>query len=156
MIRATHTVRVAVPAEAAFDVIGVNVYANHPRWEPEVLEIRPLSTGPVGLGSEAVMVRKDGRQISETVYRVTAFDPGRRIAFEHDSSQLGFALTLTIEPEGPDAASIRSDVQMQPLGALRLMAPLMRLGAPRRTTRITNQMGRVVEQVSRAGAPARS
>lgn len=31
-------------AEDAFDVIGINVYDNHPRWEPEALACRLLNS----------------------------------------------------------------------------------------------------------------
>lgn len=34
-----------------FDVIGTRCYENHPRWEREVVEVRPLTDGPIGLGS---------------------------------------------------------------------------------------------------------
>lgn len=38
--------RVTRSAEDAFDVIGINVYDNHPRWAPEVVEIRRISHAP--------------------------------------------------------------------------------------------------------------
>ena len=75
--------RVTRSAEDAFDVIGINVYDNHPRWEPEVVEIRRISHGPVGVGSRAVMVRRDYGRRREVLYEVTEFDPPRRIAFHH-------------------------------------------------------------------------
>lgn len=36
--------RVTHSAEDAFDVIGINVYDNHPRWEPEALACRLLNS----------------------------------------------------------------------------------------------------------------
>ena len=57
MITYTKTRRVERSAETAFDVIGTHVFENHPKWEAEVLEIRRLDQGAVGVGSRAVMVR---------------------------------------------------------------------------------------------------
>ena len=42
MISYTKTRRVQRSAATAFDVIGTHVFENHPKWEPEVLEIRRL------------------------------------------------------------------------------------------------------------------
>ncbi|HVW82318.1 MAG TPA: hypothetical protein VHB69_15405 [Mycobacteriales bacterium] len=43
-------------AAAAFDVIGTNIVANHPKWEKEVQSVRKLTPGPIGPGTRAVMV----------------------------------------------------------------------------------------------------
>jgi len=85
-------------AEDAFDVIGINVYDNHPRWEPEVVEIRRISHGPVGVGSRAVMVRRDYGRRSEVLYEVTEFDPPRRIAFHHPDAGVDFDVRFDLTP----------------------------------------------------------
>jgi len=152
MINADATVHVAVPAAATFDVIATHAYENHPKWEPEVLAIRPLEDGPIHLGSRAVMVRKGFPRPREVEYSVTELVPGRRIAFDHPDSAMDFRLSFDVLPDGSSASTVHVEVAAEPHGALRLMAPLMRLGFPRRTRRITEQMGRVVEQVAAAGA----
>jgi len=58
MAKYEETYRLKRTPAAVFDVIGTHCYENHPRWEPEVVEIRPMSPGPIGLGSRAVMVRE--------------------------------------------------------------------------------------------------
>ncbi len=60
MISYTKTRRVDRSAETAFDIIATHVFENHPKWEAEVLEIRRLDQGAVGVGSRAVMVRSEG------------------------------------------------------------------------------------------------
>jgi hypothetical protein len=93
---ATH--RVDRTPEGVFDVIGTNCYENHPRWEREVVEIRPLTPGPIGLGSRAIMIREEYGRRSETEHEVTAFEPGRRIAFRHPQSSMLFELAFDLRP----------------------------------------------------------
>lgn len=131
--------------ERTFDVIGTHVYENHPRWEAEVLEIRPLTPGPVRLGSRAVMVREERGRRSEAPYEVTAFEPGREIAFRHLDGPMGFTLRFTLAPAGDSATDLTVDVDMAPRGVLRLISPLIALQLPGRTDRITRQMVALVE-----------
>ena len=44
-----HTERVQRSAEHCFDVVIRHNRENHPRWEPEVLEIREVTGGPIRL-----------------------------------------------------------------------------------------------------------
>jgi hypothetical protein len=156
MISADATVRVAVPAPAAFDVIGTHVYENHPQWESEVLEIRPLEPGPIRVGSRAVMVRKAFPRPREVEYSVTELVPGRRIAFDHPDSAMHFRLSFDVRPEGSEASRVDVHVEAEPHGPLRLMTPLMRRMFPRRTQRITDEMARVIETVGVATPTPRS
>ncbi|MCA1830627.1 MAG: SRPBCC family protein [Actinomycetota bacterium] len=137
---------VAVTSAAVFDVIGTHVYENHPRWEREVIEIKPLAAGPIGAGSEAGMVRKDFLRRKEVVYRCTDFQAGRRIAFDHPGSSMGFKLAFDVEPLPDEGAEVRITVSAQPRGLARLFEPMMRKGFPKRTERIVDQMMRVIEE----------
>jgi hypothetical protein len=141
--RATYHVDRA-PAKV-FDVIGTNVCENHPRWEPEVVEIRPVTPGPVRLGSRAVMVRQEGRRRFETTYEVSAFDPDRAVAFHHLDGPMGFDLAFELAPAGHSGTTLTVDVRMSPRGLLKLATPLLALELPRRTDRISRQMIDLVE-----------
>ena len=141
-------------AETTFDFIGTNVYENHPRWEDEVLEIRPLSEGPVRVGSSAVMVRKGFPRPREVEYSVTELVPGRRIAFDHPDSAMHFHLSFDVVPAGATACDVHVHVEAVPHGPLRLMAPVMRRAFPARTRRISAQMVRVLEAETVAPATA--
>ncbi|WP_139418170.1 SRPBCC family protein [Agromyces laixinhei] len=150
MITYTKTRRIERSAEAAFDVIGTHVFDNHPKWEPEVLEIRRLDDGPVGVGSRAVMVRSERGRVSETEYSVTEFSPPTRIAFDHPGSSLGFALETSILPVTATSCDITTRVTMQPRGWVRLLTPLLRLGTPRRGDRLTASQAKVIERTASA------
>lgn len=145
MIRWSRTTTVHASADDAFDVIGTNVTVNHPRWEKEVLSIRTLTPGPIAVGTRAVMVRKEMGRVRESEYEVTEFVPGRRIAFVHPQDALDFRLRFDLMPIDDATCDLTVDVTAQPRGALRLLEPIMRLGFPKRSRRITDAMVDVIE-----------
>ena len=113
-------------AEETFDVIGTHVYDNHPRWEPEVLEIRRITPDPVGVGSRAIMVRREFGRTTEVEYVVTEFEPGRRIAAHHPDSALDFNISFDITPIDSDSCTLQVDVRAQPQGWFRIFEPSSR------------------------------
>jgi Polyketide cyclase / dehydrase and lipid transport len=139
------TYRIDRTPHQVFDVAGTNVYANHPRWESEVVEIRPITPLPVRAGSRAVMVREERGKRSETTYEVTTFEPDRAIAFRHDHPAMTFALRFELAPAGPSATDLTVDVRVELKGAFRLATPLFALQLPRRSDRIARQMVVLVE-----------
>lgn len=141
--RRTSTVRASVGE--AFDVIGTNVTSNHPRWEKEVQSIRTLTPGPIGVGTKAVMVRKEMGRVHESEYEVTEFVPGRSIAFRHPQDSIDFALRFELTPIDDAACELTVEVAARPKGVLRLLEPVMRFGFPRRSRRITDAMVAVIE-----------
>lgn len=149
MIRWQRTSLVQASADEAFDVIGTNVTANHPRWEKEVQAIRKLTPGPVGVGTRAVMTRKEMGRVRDTEYEVIEFLPGSSIAFHHPQDAMDFRLRFALTPVGAGTCEITVEVAAQPKGALRLLEPLMRLGFPRRSRRITDAMSAIVEATAR-------
>jgi hypothetical protein len=138
-------------AEDTFDVIGTHLYENHPKWEREVVEIRRISSGPVGVGSRAVMVRHEFGRTTETEYVITEFEPGRRIAAHHPDAALDFNISFEVTPIYSDSCTVRVEVRAQPRGWARILEPMMRLAMPKRGRRITSSMVDVVES-----APART
>jgi len=68
--------------EDIFHFIGERFFTNYPRWSPEVRELKPISPGPVSLGTRARQVRVDLGHRSESIFVVTIFQPGQRICFE--------------------------------------------------------------------------
>lgn len=81
------------PPEVVFDFIGRDHWRNHPRWDPDVIEMTPLTAGPIGLGSRATVRRRRGGGRNDEVLEVTAFEPNYRWA---GRSQIGpFTLQMT-------------------------------------------------------------
>jgi hypothetical protein len=68
-------------AAAVFKFIGDDLFHNYPKWSPEVQELECLTDGPVKLGTLARQVRVDHGQRSESKFRITIYEPSRRLAF---------------------------------------------------------------------------
>ena len=116
-----------------FRFVATNHFANHPRWDPDVLEMTQTSPGPVGVGTTARLVRRQGARTVEGTATVTAYEPDRLAAW--DVSFGAFSLRqraeLTVEGAGR-ATRLRLVIETRARGALKLLVPLMR-GRFRRT-----------------------
>lgn len=138
-------------AEDTFRVIGTRIYEYHPKWEREVLEIRRITPDPVGVGSRAVMVRRDYGRTTETEYVVTEFEQDRRIVFHHPDPSMDFTISFQITPIDAESCSIQVDTAAQALGWSKILEPVMRLAMPKRGQRLADSMVEVIES---APAPA--
>ena len=69
------------PVEEVFQFIGDEFFDNYPKWSPEVVELKPLSEGPLHVGTMARQVRVDHGHRTESTFKVTDFSPNRRISF---------------------------------------------------------------------------
>jgi hypothetical protein len=148
MIVSQHIRQVNRSAEETFDVIGTHVYDNHPKWEAEVLEIRRITPDPVGIGSRAIMIRRELRRTTEVEYVLTEFEPNRRIAAYHPDGGMDFNISFTITPIDGNSCRVQVDVQAQPQGFGRILEPIMRLVMPKRGARITDAMVEVIESTT--------
>ena len=145
MIAYTSERQVNRSAEDTFDVIGTNLYENHPKWEREVVEIRPITPGPVGVGSRAVMVRREFGRSSESEYAITEFETGRRLTAHHPESTMDFNISFEVTPIDSHSCTVQVEVKAQPLGWTRTLEPIMQLAMPRRGERIMRDMVQVIE-----------
>ncbi len=66
-------------SEAVFQYIAVDFFQNYPKWSPEVIQLEALTEGPVKLGTLARQVRVDQGHRSESKFRVTIYEPGKRL-----------------------------------------------------------------------------
>ena len=143
--------RIDRPPDVVFELIGTNVYDNHPSWESEVVEIRPLTEPPVKLGSRAIMVRREYGRRSEVAYEVTEFELNRKIGFRHLDGPMDFEIEFLLVPSGEAGTDLTVQVQVQPKGAFRLLTPLIGRSLPKTSERITSQMVAFVEERGSAG-----
>ena len=82
------------PVEDVFQFIGEEFFDNYPKWSPEVVELKPLSQGPLTVGTMVRQVRVDLGHRSESTFKVTDFQPNRRIAFSGVSNAYRCAYEL--------------------------------------------------------------
>jgi hypothetical protein len=153
MITVEHHLPVRASAAHAWDVMITHQAENHPRWEAEVLEVRPLDD-IVGIGHRSVMVRKEGGRLREVVNECVEYDEGRRAAYQHRSPTMDFDIAFSYADTGPGTSTLSVAVGIQLHGLLRLMTPLFRLGATRRAARISSRTVEVIEQTPVRGKMA--
>ncbi len=91
------------PPKDIFDFVGANFLTNYPRWSPEVIELKPLTEGPVNVGTLCHQVRLDQGRRSESTFKVMTFQPSQRICFEGVSNP--YRCDYILEASTPTSAS---------------------------------------------------
>ena len=115
------------PPSEVFDFVARNHFENHPRWDPDLLEMIQTSPGPVGVGTTARVVRRQGRRQVEGTATVTAYDPDRAAAWDVRFGP--FLLRQRSEyalEQGGRATRLRLTVETSARGPIRFLLPLMR------------------------------
>jgi len=85
-VKAKATTVINKPIDEVFHFISDEFFENYPKWSPEVVELRPLSEGPLRLGTLARQVRVDHGHRTESTFRVTDYQPNKRLCFSGVSS----------------------------------------------------------------------
>ena len=118
---------VHAPPAKVFDHVAAHHFDNHSKWDPDVVEMRQTSPGPVGVGTTASVVRRQGKQRVEGVATVTAYEPVRFAAWRVEFGQLELQQDVALVPEEAGAATRLSlGIETTAHGPLRLLLPLMR------------------------------
>ncbi len=121
------------PPEEVFDFVATRHFENHPRWDPDVLEMRQTSPGPVGPGTTAHIVRRQGRRRVEGTATVTEYQPCRRAAWDVRFGAFGLRQAVDLVPEQDGAATrLRLVIETRARGPVNFVLPLLR-GRFRRT-----------------------
>jgi PAS domain S-box-containing protein len=98
MVKAESTTVIERPLAAVFEFVAGDFFRNYPRWSPEVVELAPLSSGPLRVGSMARQVRVDRGRRTESTFRVTQLEPPRALAFQGVSAP--YVIAYAFEPAG--------------------------------------------------------
>jgi hypothetical protein len=132
-----------------FDAIASHCWTNEPAWEPEVIGVK-ADAGGLRVGGRAVMTRRENGKTLDTTYEITVLDGPRHIALAHLDGPMRFALAWDVVPAGADAADVTVTVNIALHGAMRLLTPLIALGAPGRNASISAAMVRSIESATPA------
>ena len=115
------------PVEQVFDFVATRHFENHPRWDPDLLEMRQTSPGPVGQGATALVVRRQGRGRVEGTTTVTEYEPCRRAAWDVQFGTFTLRQAVDLSPEQEGAATrLRLSIESHAKGPLNLLLPLLR------------------------------
>jgi carbon monoxide dehydrogenase subunit G len=137
------TIDTTLPLDESFAFIAD--FANSSDWDPGVSSSERLDEGPLGVGARYRLgVRMAGR-VAPMEYRITAFEPGRRVVLAGEGSGVTAVDDIRFEPttEGT-RIDYRADIRLG--GLLRIAAPLAG-GAFRRIARDAREgMQRALDQ----------
>ena len=123
------------PPEAVFDFVARHHFENHPRWDPDVIEMSQTSTGPVGVGTAARVVRRQGRRRVEGTATVREYEPDRRAAWDVRFGPFGLEQRAEFIPDRNGAATrLRLSIDTHAKGPMGMLVPLLR-GRFRKTMR---------------------
>jgi hypothetical protein len=108
--------------EEVFDVVADE--RNEPRYNPRLLWVEKLSSGPVGRGTQYRAATKTiGRPVEMTIEFIDYERPRRLGSLTHmPTMEIQGALTFDPVPEG---TRMRWSWELQPGGVLRLLTPLI-------------------------------
>jgi hypothetical protein len=106
-----------------FDFIARDHWRNHPRWDPNVVEIMPLEHGSIRAGSRARVRRKRGS--GDEVLEVLEFKPDSRWVSRSQIGPFSLEMSALIDPADEAASRLVLIADTQARGAIRHLLPLL-------------------------------
>jgi len=116
---------------------------NDPSWHTDVLEVRS-STDVVGVGTVFSVKVKPQMGVSEGTMTVSRLEPPRLVEFAGRMGRMDPTVTNLCEPDERGTRVTRR-VEIEPPGAMRLMAPLMKVMIGRSNERFLANLQRLLE-----------
>ena len=83
------------PVEEVFAY--VSDLQNGPQWQNGLLEVRRITKGPLGIGTQFTAVRKFMGRKMESVIEFTTYEPNKKIAFKSISGTSPFEQSFIFE-----------------------------------------------------------
>ena len=121
-------VTIAAPVEEVFDLVADE--RTEPRYNPRIARAEKINDGPVGRGSRFVVEPRRAGARGRMLVEVLEYDRPHRLHNAIRSSYLEVEGTLTFEAAG-GATRLRWDWEMDLVGAMRAMGPVLALVGPR-------------------------
>jgi hypothetical protein len=121
------------PPERVFNFAATNHFQNHPRWDPDLLEMKQTSPGSVQVGTTAHVVRRQGRRIVDGTATVTEYQPNRSASWEVEFGPFLLRQRVELAPANDGAATrLQLSIDTRAKGPVKVIVPLLR-GRFRRT-----------------------
>jgi uncharacterized membrane protein len=146
----------SLPMDAPVDAIWERLidFPAIPTWEGGVLEVRQVSAGPPGIGTELVARGVYGGRKALVDCRITEWDDGRAATMSIRGGPIREALVrYAVEPATDGRALVTYSAAGEFRGAWRLLAPLAGMTG---RSQVRSNLERLKRQVEGADATARS
>lgn len=132
MVRVQASQIIDRPPADVFRFVATEYFANHPKWDPSVVEMVQTSPGPMGVGTTARLVRLDRDKRVEGTVGVTEYEPNRHFAAVVRFGSFELRQNVAIEPIEANRAELILTIDSTARGPVRALLPLLR-GRFRRT-----------------------
>jgi polyketide cyclase/dehydrase/lipid transport protein len=139
---------IARPPADVFDFVARHHWRNHPRWDPNVLEIRPVEPGGIGVGSRARVRRKRGA--GDELLEVVRYDPDARWVSRTQIGPFSLVMTALIEPTGTGKSRLALIADTEARYPLRHLLPVL---APVFRRRMRASVARIKHILESEGSP---
>lgn len=127
---ARYETTVTTPADPAQVFEYLADFSHAEDWDPGVASARKRTEGPIAVGTEFDVNVKIGPTTSRFTYRVTGFEPGRRIVLDAETPLLKSHDVISVDPEG-DGSRVTYVADLTPTTLLFWTEPLLHLGFQR-------------------------
>jgi uncharacterized protein YndB with AHSA1/START domain len=115
------------PPRDVFDFVATDHFDNHPKWDPEVVEMTQTSPGPVRVGATGRVVRRQGRRTAEGTVTVTKWEPNDAASWDVEFGPFRLRQTVVLVPEeGGAATRLRLSIETVAHGPIKVLVPLLR------------------------------
>ena len=123
MPHAENTVTISRPLQEVFDYLADGTHNKD--WRDGVLEIeRTSADNGQGATYRQVLAGPGGRRIDGD-YRITVFDPPRRLEFQVTAGPARPVGTFELSEDADQLTKVRFSLEVNPAGLMKLMTPMI-------------------------------
>jgi uncharacterized protein YndB with AHSA1/START domain len=123
VITVESAVDIARPSTEVFEFVADQT--NAPRWQRGLEEVRRLTEGPIGVGTEHAFVRRFAGRRVESRNRFTRYEPGRSVQFEIRDGWVTGTASYLVEPDEEGRCRLTSRMDFHIAGPAALASPLL-------------------------------
>jgi uncharacterized protein YndB with AHSA1/START domain len=136
MPHAEHTITIARPPQEVFDYLADGTH--NAEWRAGVLEIeRTSAAAGEGATYRQVLAGPGGRRIDGD-YRITAFDPPRRLEFQVTAGPARPTGVFELSENGSHSARVRFALDLTATGPMKLMSAMITRTMRREVAQLDN------------------
>jgi dehydrogenase/reductase SDR family protein 12 len=148
MTRLHETIETNLPLDVAFPFVAD--FANSERWDPGVRSSIRVDDGPVAVGATYKLEVRMGGRSAPMEYRVTAFEPGRRVVLAGRGSGVTAVDEISFtQTESGTHIDYVADIKLG--GVLGLIQPLLGGAFRKVATEARDGMKRTLDAMASAG-----
>jgi carbon monoxide dehydrogenase subunit G len=96
MTRLHETIETSLPIDETFAFVAD--FANQSQWDPNTVTSERIDPGPVGLGARYRLGVRQGGRVVPMEYRISAWEPGRRVVLAGEGSNVRATDEIRFEP----------------------------------------------------------